>query len=561
MKRMFFNCCIAVFVLFLTQLGLAQDVISVKVKAVLFDRDLNPKPIAKYKFAISSIGSGTESKLEFVTSFDGVADFAISPGKYQVVSITPLDFQGKLYSWKFDIEITKPQTIEISNDNATTTAGVNRAVDDLVSAYKGYRTSVVTVLAEYGPAKGTGFVIDSSGLILTNQHVVKKSDFIAVQIDEKHRLPAVLLASDSEKDIAVLWVNLENFPEIKPVPLLPKGNVPAEEGEKVFTIGSPLHQSKVMTTGIVSKIEQRAIISDVNINHGNSGGPLFNSNGVVIGITTFGDFTRSGGPGISGIIRIEAALPTIADAKMKQVVSSKPSSDLLQNDPDDKYPLNAIKSSATVEKFKTKPYIFGVGDYDVAIVTPILRYRRLAGEVEAGKSKAKRNQRQQMAVQGTFEPLDDLKGWEEYLGEYEPVLLVQVSPKLKEGFWSALGRGMAASHGLAPGPASLHFKTDFYRMKLMCGDKEVVPILPGKAERVLNINNAAVRVTDVTFDGLYEYGYDAIRPECGKVTLEIVSEKNPKEAKIKVLDQKTIDTVYADFEPYRKQLATVIAPQ
>jgi hypothetical protein len=166
-----------------------------------------------------------------------------------------------------------------------------------------------------------------------------------------------------------------------------------------------------------------------------------------------------------------------------------------------------------------------------------------------------------MAVQGTFEPLDDLKGWEEYLGEYEPVLLVQVSPKLKEGFWSALGRGMAASHGLAPGPASLHFKTDFYRMKLMCGDKEVVPILPGKAERVLNINNAAVRVTDVTFDGLYEYGYDAIRPECGKVTLEIVSEKNPKEAKIKVLDQKTIDTVYADFEPYRKQLATVIAPQ
>ena len=215
--------------------------------------------------------------------------------------------------------------------------------------------------------------------------------------------------------------------------------------------------------------------------------------------------------------RIEEAGPTIADARTKQATTPKPSSDLLQNDPEDKYPLSAIKSSASVEKFKTKPYMFGVGDCDVALVTPILRYRHLAGEVQAARSKAKRNRNQEMAAVGTFEPLDDLKGWQEYLGEYEPVLWVQVSPKLKEGFWSAFGRGMAASHGYAPGPASLHFKTDFYRMRLMCGDKEVQPILPGKAERVLNVSNAAVRVTDATFDGFYEYRFDAIRPDCGKV--------------------------------------------
>src|SRR6185369_4759558 len=152
------------------------------------------------------------------------------PGKYQVSSVNPLDYQGKIYSWNFDVTIEGPQTLEISNDNSTTVAGTNRQVDDLTSVYKEYRNSVVTVLAEYGPSKGTGFVIDQKGLILTNQHVVRKSDFIAVQIDDTHRLPATLLSSDPEKDVAVLWVDLSKFPEVKPVKLLPKGNIPAEEG-------------------------------------------------------------------------------------------------------------------------------------------------------------------------------------------------------------------------------------------------------------------------------------------------------------------------------------------
>jgi hypothetical protein len=216
--------------------------------------------------------------------------------------------------------------------------------------------------------------------------------------------------------------------------------------------------------------------------------------------------------------------------------------------------MDAIKSGASVKKFNAKPYSFVMGDYDVAIVTPILRYRYLASEVKASEAKAKRNRNQAEALE-TFKPLDDLKGWEQYVGEYEPIILLQVSPKLKEGFWSAFGRGMSASQGYAPGPASLHFKTDFYRMKLKCGGKEVVPILPGKAQRVLDVNNAAVRVTDATFDGFYEYGYDAIRPDCGKVTLEVFSEKKPNVAKVIVLEQETVDRIYADFEPYRKQLA------
>jgi S1-C subfamily serine protease len=423
-------------------------------------------------------------------------------------------------------------------------------IDDLAAAYKRYRNSVVTVLAEYGPAKGTGFIIDSAGLVVTNQHVVKRSEWVAVQLDDRTRLAAKVLATDPEKDVAILWINLSNFHNATPVSLLKAGESPAEEGERVFTIGSPLNQSKIMTAGIVSKIEDRAIISDININHGNSGGPLFNSRGTVIGITTFGDFSTQGGPGISGILRIEEAFPLIEKAKALINDSAKPSAELLPVGPLDSYPIEVLKEKSSERKFKLSPYLLNVGDYEVAFVTPILTYRKLASEVEAGKEKNKRNRKHAEAVQGTFEPLDDLKGWEEYVGEYKPVLYIQASPKLVEGFWSAFGRGMAASHGYVPGPASLHFKTDFYRMRLLCGGKEVRPLWPGKAERVLSVNNQLVRVTDATFDGLYEYAPDAIRSDCGKVSIEIYSEKDPNHPKIHVLEEKTVQTVVQDFAPY-----------
>jgi S1-C subfamily serine protease len=548
---------VASVILFLAYTGYAQEfekIIPVHIKAILLDRDLNQKRVGKSKLTVISIEAQPPSTIDVTTNFDGYAELALAPGKYRIVSVQPLDFQGKRYSWNIEMTVVAPATtIELSNDNAIISdSPTSAAVEDLVSVYKKYRNCVVTVLAEYGPAKGTGFIIDPSGLVLTNQHVVRRSEFVAVQLDETHRLRATVLSADPEKDIAVLWVNFEKAPETLAAPLLQKDEEPAVEGEKVFTIGSPLSQSKVMTTGIVSKVEKRAIISDVNINHGNSGGPLFNSRGAVIGITAFRD-PDSGGPGISGVIRIEEAQSVIADAKAHQAGTPRPHPDLLPNEPSDTYPLDAIKESAQQEKFKIAPYVFGVGDYDVAVITPILRYRGLSSEVRAAREKQKRNRKSATAVQGTFEPLEDIKGWEQYVGEYAPVLLIRASPKLKETFWSAFGRGMAASHGIAPGPANMHFKTDFYKMKLMCGSQEVKPLMPGKVQRVLNVNNGVLRVTDATFDGFYEYPFDAIHPECGTMTLELFSEKNPNEPKTKQLEAKTVMAVFNDFEPYRKQ--------
>jgi hypothetical protein len=423
-------------------------------------------------------------------------------------------------------------------------------MDDLTLLFQKYQKSVVTVWSEIG--SGTGFIVDSAGLVMTNQHVIGPSDLISIQFDANRKVAAKVLTFDAKRDVAILYVDLSVFPGAiaAPIARAPAGREFAVEGERVFTIGSPLGLKKIITSGIVSKVEARAIISDVNINHGNSGGPLFNSLGEVVGITTF-LLPTTNGPSISGILRIDQTLPALDQARKKMKDVSLPSARLLPVDPTESYPLDSLKEKIRSTKFDRREYVFTVGGFDVALVTPVLKYG-LEEEIglAAAKEKGRRTKKQSQSVQNSFEPLQDMHEWEEYVGAYKPVLHVQAAPQLRETFISALGRGLAASEHMYAGPAHMKFKTDFYRMKLICGDKEIEPIQPGKAADVVNAHNAFVNVTDATYVGIYSYSPDAISPSCGKVTLRLYSEKNPDKPESKDLDQKSIDRVWNDFRPY-----------
>jgi len=141
-----------------------------------------------------------------------------------------------------------------------------------------------------------GILRGREGLILTNQHVVGNSEYLAVQFDRTHKIVAKLIAADPQKDVALLSVNMAALPNASPAPLYRAGagRTPVQEGERVFTIGSPLSLDKIITTGIVSKVDLHTIMSDININSGSSGGPLFNGAGQVIGLTTFGTHEKAG---------------------------------------------------------------------------------------------------------------------------------------------------------------------------------------------------------------------------------------------------------------------------
>lgn len=431
-------------------------------------------------------------------------------------------------------------------------AGTKRRVtDELTTKFRELQSTVVTVWSEIG--HGTGFIFDARGLVMTNQHVVGPSEYVSVQFDEKTKVPARILATDPQKDVAVLWIDLASLPgsSVAKIAKATEEEPAVIEGERVMTIGSPLNQRKIMTTGIASKVEPHAIISDVNINHGNSGGPLFNSVGEVVGITTFGDFTNQGGPGVSGVVRIEETAPVVELAVGKMAQVEKPEARLLPVDPTDKYPLEAIKDVVEAKKFDYDPYTFVEADFNVTFITPLMRYRMVTeAEREAAKTKNKRNNSKE-AVQGTFSATEQFRNWAEYVGEYKPVLLVQAQPLLGESFWGAFGRGLAANYGVHA-QANLRFKTDFYKMKLFCGDKEVEPIHPAKIFFLTNESSYFVKSKDATYAGFYSYPADAINESCGTVRVELFSEKHPDKAETKTLGKKTVAKIVADFQPYFK---------
>lgn len=419
--------------------------------------------------------------------------------------------------------------------------------DELGTLFGVWKNSVVTVWSEFG--HGSGFIVTDNGLIVTNFHVVGPTRFVAVQFDEKLKVEAKIVASDPEKDIAILWADTSQFPNAITARLIDLATNSVEEGERVMAIGSPLNQTKIMTTGVVSKVEERAIISDVNVNHGNSGGPLFNSLGEVIGIITFGDFTNRGGPGISGIIRIEQAIPVLQDAIQKLPAMDPAPSTLLPVEPEGDFPIDAIKTVATAKKFNFDPYVMEVGKFTVTFFTPSVKYR-LATEYEREALKGRKDREKNSQIKGTFNAFQDFYGWREYVGDYKPVLQIRATPELAETGGSLFGRMLLAGMAGVRVPAKLRFKADFYKMRLFCGDREVAPIQPSKIARILNETGYFVSIKDATYEGFYTYPADAVNEDCGQVRIEIKSEQKPDEPQIRTLKAKELIQIINDFKPY-----------
>src|SRR4051812_18518018 len=141
-----------------------------------------------------------------------------------------------------------------------------------------------------GPRRGagTGFIIDPSGLILTNHHVVDGADRIMVRLTDGRNLHATRVGSDPDTDIALIKVE-----STRPLPYATLGDSDAlRVGEWVVAIGNPLAYEHTVTVGVVSFIGRklfdssldRYIQTDAAINFGNSGGPLINGRAEVIGI-------------------------------------------------------------------------------------------------------------------------------------------------------------------------------------------------------------------------------------------------------------------------------------
>ncbi|MHB1678461.1 MAG: DegQ family serine endoprotease [Sulfuriferula sp.] len=170
---------------------------------------------------------------------------------------------------------------------------------------------------------GSGFIISSDGYILTNAHVIENAQEVTVKLTDRREFKAKIIGSDSRSDIALIKINATNLP------VAPIGDPQQlQVGEWVIAIGSPFGFENSVTAGIVSAKGRSLpdenyvpfIQTDVAVNPGNSGGPLFNMRGQVVGINSQ-IFSRSGGyMGVSFAIPIDVAMQVADQLKAYGIV-------------------------------------------------------------------------------------------------------------------------------------------------------------------------------------------------------------------------------------------------
>ncbi len=144
-----------------------------------------------------------------------------------------------------------------------------------------------------GPIKmgGSGVIIDKEGHFLTNHHVIESGNVFWATLNDRRVVRARLIGSDADEDYALLKLELKKGEEVVPVKM--GDSAALRRGDRVAAIGSPLRLWQSLSTGVVAGIERRMdgpfqdyIQTDLTIGSGSSGGPLFNTRGEVVGLTT-----------------------------------------------------------------------------------------------------------------------------------------------------------------------------------------------------------------------------------------------------------------------------------
>ena len=177
---------------------------------------------------------------------------------------------------------------------------------------------------------GSGFVLDRAGHIVTNFHVIRGAQKVQVSFSGQDQLPATVVGKDRSTDIAVLKIDA-HARALTPLPLGDSDTVTV--GDAVYAIGNPFGLTRTLTTGVVSAVQRQifapngvpidsAIQTDAAINHGNSGGPLIDAAGRVIGVTSQ---IQTGSDQNQGNVGIGFAIPvnTVRDIAGQIIASGK----------------------------------------------------------------------------------------------------------------------------------------------------------------------------------------------------------------------------------------------
>ena len=487
-----------------------QTLVVLHIKVTVADAAGTPMPVARHALLISDNPS-TSAPRRVVTTADGTADVRLRPGNYTVESDEPFNLAGKSFQWTetLDVRAGRDVVLELTARNAEVGAASARPAssgstasneDDVLSQWQDSLVSIWTP-----QARATGFIVDASGLVVTNQRVVGSATAVDVQLTPSIKVTARVLAADRERDVAVLWIDPATTATVRPVPLGCSGGAkaPIPERQRLVGIGAPLRGPKAPSFGSAANLRFET---------GSTGGPIFTADGVFVGMSSVADDQDERRRRDARIVPAEDICAVVGLAEKARQTAQAPAATRLPVEPQRTVPAATLDEAVQRRVGNLSPYQMSAADFDIAFFTPVL--------IKGAKAT-------------------EFGDWSEYFADVPTVLVVRVTPKMTESFWTTVARGAAYTQGAAI-PAIKHFKPGFSRMQAFCGDVEVMPIHPFILER-------RVSETDGTRVGLYVFDPQAFGPQCKSVKFVLSSEKVPAKPDTRTVDPKVIERIGQDF--------------
>jgi hypothetical protein len=507
--------------------------VTVRIRAALFDRDLNVKPVPRLQISIRSLDEPNAPATEIRTSLDGTAEVSLAPGKYQLTTTSDAQLFGKSYRWDLPVTVgAADQLIELSNDNAKAADAASRSahVDELIEQFQRVRGAAVMVQTER--ATHDGVLMDGAGLVLTSFIPADRRQWIGVSFDERRAIPGRVIAEDEKNEACIIRINMDKVKDVT-APMISYDPGALIEGERVFSLNNDLETGKSIRTGVVSKADEKGIVSDIQFT--DMGSPVFNSSGTLVAYSRVENRSFKAVP-------LDAIRDMIRTAREKlSDNSSLPPPRLLPVSPG-KFPADALIARHDPQ-YERDVYNFKLGDFKVSVDTPVSLYQwnkiRYEEEDKANRKRTAKGSQPEEVKEPAY--------------EYQSVITFQVIPDYKLPFWANMARASRE-------PAILHPKVSFHHMRLVCGDREIEPVRPMRFP-ITAPENAGYVFDQDSMMGEYIFTPDSLPPRCGSVTLELYSSDQATAPIKKVIENPLRDRLWQDFEPFRRMQAPAVAAQ
>ena len=375
---------------------------------------------------------------------------------------------------------------------------------DYTALYERLSGSIVKVEVDSG--SGSGFVVDPRGLIATNYHVVQNTRFLAVQFSDSVLARAEIVKLSARYDLAILKVHHTFVERAPPLKLLsPEKENIIKAGLPVVAFGSPLSQTFLATQGIVSKVEEVALLGDFLLEPGNSGGPLVNLEGEVIGVNTFGL------QGIAGAVRVSYLRKLLDGLDADQLEAVEVSDHPLKTLSLKRYPIELLKAKVTSGHFDIKDYQYTTGalnsgKFQVTVLTPV-SLARFAVRDEMQQAENRYRRRGRKIHDPSYRAMDEL--FYEWHRNVEASLdlgvTFRIQPQVGLTTGSLIGSAIWAGLGVYNTQQNFEFKGEFYDFKVFRDGQLIDPVRPGRQIMENTLDGPLAKFVDEAYAGVYVY--------------------------------------------------------